>query len=195
MARLPGALRGDQPLLLPGGREGVALDPSACRGRMRNGRTSWSGRAWRPGSATRRETPAGYFELARQEGDLVEVASFGLLPPIHRPRPGRAAADRGLAAGMGGGNPAGMAALPARGTIHTPWPTTRRGAWRCTRPGSGEVRVERDSELVQADAVPGWILEHADVPHAPGNGGGRGRWSCLQALGLVQALLDVVTWT
>ena len=44
----------------------------------------WQTCAERPGVETwigyLRGTPAGYFELARQEGDEVEVASFGLLP-------------------------------------------------------------------------------------------------------------------
>ena len=44
----------------------------------------WQAYVERPGLETwigsERGTPAGYFELARQEGDQVEVASFGVLP-------------------------------------------------------------------------------------------------------------------
>ena len=46
----------------------------------------WQAYAERPGLETwlgyGRGTPAGYFELARQEGGQVEVAMFGLLPPF-----------------------------------------------------------------------------------------------------------------
>ena len=36
------------------------------------------GQIWRPGAATCRECPAGYFELARQEEAEAEIAMFGV---------------------------------------------------------------------------------------------------------------------
>ena len=54
-------------------------------------RLPWSDEEWQayaegPGLETWigyvQGTPAGYFELARQEGNQVEVAMFGLLPPF-----------------------------------------------------------------------------------------------------------------
>ena len=60
-----------------------------------------TGLSWRRGSRTLQGTPAGYYELERQDDGSVRIECFGLRRAVHRARTRRPAAERSGQAAAG----------------------------------------------------------------------------------------------
>ena len=118
-------------------------------------RSTWTGRAWRPGSPTTAGTPAGYVELEPQDDGVVEIVYFGLLPAFrgrrHRRAPAVVRRRRGpgtwRTAGRGGRRPSGSGCTHAARTASTRWTTTCAAASALRHQGRGGARGDRTRPL------------------------------------------------
>ena len=132
-----------------------------------------------------RGTPAGFAELEDQ-GDAVELVSFGLLPAFIGPRARPAAARRGAAARLGDRAAARLGAhLLARragGAAHLP--AARAGDLRRAHPHAG--RAGRAAGAVAgrraAEAVTRWMVDASNVIGSKPDGWWRDRDGATQRL-------------
>ena len=162
-----GAAARAQPVPLHRGRRRVVLArPAAVDLRALDG-VARPSRGRDLGRARARGSPAGYFELERQDGGDVEIAYFGLLPSVHRQGHRRPPARHRRSNGHGRSTaPAGSGCTPAASTTRphcanyqarglevfevetepTSCPTSPRGRGlgRIRRPrGTGGSRLDR----------------------------------------------------